>query len=209
MDPRSVQSVSDRLRKVSCMTRATRTFYLGWAMTVGLACSTGAAGIDFQAPAAPGQTERRPDVIFVPTREAVVEAMLKAARVSATDVVYDLGCGDGRIVIAAAKLGARGVGIDIDPVRISEANENAQKAGVTGKVQFRQQDLFEADISEASVVTLYLLPSLNVKLKPRLLAQLKPGTRIVSHDFDMGDWQPEETISVDGKTVYLWTVPKR
>ena len=191
------------------MTGATRAFYLGWAMSVGLACSTGAAGLEFQAPASPVQTERRPDVIFVPTREAVVDAMLKAARVGPNDVVYDLGCGDGRIVIAAAKLGARGVGIDIDPVRIKEANENAKTAGVTGKVQFRQEDLFDADISEASVVTLYLLPSLNVKLKPRLLAQLKPGTRIVSHDFDMGDWQPEETISVDGKTVYLWTVPKK
>ena len=191
------------------MTGATRAFYLGWAMSVGLACSTGAASLDVQAPASPVQTERRPDVIFVPTREAVVDAMLKAAKVSPNDVVYDLGCGDGRIVIAAAKMGARGVGIDIDPQRIKEANENAQKAGVVGKVQFRQEDLFEANISEASVVTLYLLPSLNVKLKPRLLAQLKPGTRIVSHDFDMGDWQPEQTFAVDGKTVYLWTIPKR
>jgi ribosomal protein L11 methylase PrmA len=124
-------------------------------------------------------------------------------------VVYDLGCGDGRIVVAAAKLGARAIGIDIDPQRIAEANENAAKNGVTGKATFRQEDLFEADIRDATVVTLYLLPSLNVKLRPRLMDQLKPGTRVVSHDFDMGDWVPDETIEVDGKTVYLWTIPAK
>jgi SAM-dependent methyltransferase len=193
------------------MTRVTRASLLSCAFMAGLSCSTAATTTEPpQAPASPAvQTERRPDVIYVPTREAVVDAMLKAARVGPDDIVYDLGCGDGRIVIAAAKLGARGVGIDIDPQRIAEANESAQKAGVTGKVQFRQEDLFEADIREASVVTLYLLPSLNVKLKPRLMEQLRPGTRIVSHDFDMGDWAPEETISVDGKTVYLWRIPQR
>ncbi len=196
------------------MTRGTRAFLLSWAIVAGLACSTGAStgasnGDDTQFPATPSQAERRPDVIFVPTREAVVEAMLKAAKVGPNDVVYDLGCGDGRIVVAAAKLGARGVGIDIDPQRIAEAKENARAAGVEGRVDFRLGDLFEADIREASVVTLYLLPSLNVKLKPRLMEQLRPGTRIVSHDFDMGDWQPDETIAVDGKTVYLWTIPKR
>ena len=192
------------------MPRGTTTFLLSWAIVAGLSCSTAATGAeDVQLPATPSQTERRPDVIFVPTREAVVEAMLKAAKVGPNDVVYDLGCGDGRIVIAAAKAGARGVGIDIDPQRIKEANDNAQKAGVAGKVEFRQEDLFQADIREASVVTLYLLPSLNVKLKPRLMEQLRPGTRIVSHDFDMGDWQPEQTFAVDGKTVYLWTIPKR
>ncbi len=193
------------------MTRGVRAVFLSAAVVAGLSSSTLAAGPDgSQAPAATQiQTERRPDVIFVPTRELVIEAMLKAAKVGPTDVVYDLGCGDGRIVVAAAKLGARAVGIDIDPVRIKEANENAAKAGVTGKAQFRQEDLFEADIREATVVTLYLLPSLNVKLRPRLMDQLKPGTRVVSHDFDMGDWIPEETISVDGKTVYLWTIPKK
>ncbi len=192
------------------MTRGTRALLLSVAVVAGLACPFGASGrAEAQAAAAPIQTERRPDVIFVPTRELVIEAMLNAAKVGPNDVVYDLGCGDGRIVVAAAKRGARAVGIDIDPERIKEANANAAKHGVTGKVQFRQEDLFEADIREATVVTLYLLPSLNVKLRPRLMEQLKPGTRIVSHDFDMGDWAPEETIAVDGKTVYLWTIPKK
>ncbi len=192
------------------MRRGTRSFLLCSAFVAGLACSTGASpNENIQLPASAPPAERRPDVIFVPTREAVVEAMLKAAKVGPNDIVYDLGCGDGRIVIAAAKLGARGVGIDIDPQRIKEANANAAEAGVSGKVDFRLGDLFEADIREATVVTLYLLPSLNVKLKPRLLEQLRPGTRIVSHDFDMGDWQPEETIPVDGKTVYLWRIPKK
>jgi SAM-dependent methyltransferase len=192
------------------MTRRMRAVVLGAAVVAGLPCSAAAAGPEPNQTQTPAiQTERRPDVIFVPTRELVIDAMLKAAKVGPNDVVYDLGCGDGRIVVAAAKLGARAVGIDIDPVRIKEANENAAKNGVTGKVDFRQQDLFEADIREATVVTLYLLPSLNVKLKPRLMDQLRPGTRIVSHDFDMGDWLPEETIAVDGKTVYLWTIPKK
>jgi SAM-dependent methyltransferase len=192
------------------MTRRMRAVILGAAVVAGLPCAAAAAGPEPNQTQTPAiQTERRPDVIFVPTRELVIDAMLKAAKVGPNDVVYDLGCGDGRIVVAAAKLGARAVGIDIDPVRIKEANENAAKNGVTGKVDFRQQDLFEADIREATVVTLYLLPSLNVKLKPRLMDQLRPGTRIVSHDFDMGDWLPEETIAVDGKTVYLWTIPKK
>ena len=191
------------------MTRRTTAVLLGAAVLAGVSSPSPARAEERQAPAAPVQTERRPDVIFVPTRELVIEAMLKAANVTPNDVVYDLGCGDGRIVVAAAKLGARAVGIDIDPQRIKEANENAAKNGVTGKVQFRQEDLFEADIREATVVTLYLLPSLNVKLRPRLMEQLRPGTRIVSHDFDMGDWAPEQTLSVDGKTVYLWTIPKK
>jgi 2-polyprenyl-3-methyl-5-hydroxy-6-metoxy-1,4-benzoquinol methylase len=192
------------------MTRRTGSFLLAVAIVAGLSCSTGASGAeDLQAPASPLQTERRPDVIFVPTRELVIEAMLNAAKVGPNDVVYDLGCGDGRIVVAAAKRGARAVGIDIDPQRIKEANANAAQNGVTGKVQFRQEDLFQADIREATVVTLYLLPSLNVKLRPRLMEMLKPGTRVVSHDFDMGDWMPDETIAVDGKTVYLWTIPAK
>jgi SAM-dependent methyltransferase len=151
---------------------------------------------------------REPDVIFVPTPQNVVDAMLKLANVHSGDVVYDLGCGDGRIVVTAAKeYGARGVGIDINPVRIAEALENVQKNGVASRVTIRNEDLFEADIKEASVVTLYLLTSLNVKLRPKLWRDLKPGTRIVSQTFNMGDWKPEKEISVDGYTVYLWTIP--
>ena len=150
---------------------------------------------------------RSPDVIFVPTPSAIVEHMLATAKVSKSDVLYDLGCGDGRIVIEAAKrYGVRAVGIDIDPQRIAEANANAKAAGVSHLVQFRNADLFESNISEASVVTLYLLPSLNQKLRPKLLKELKKGTRIVSHDFDMGDWKPAATSNIDGRTVYLWVI---
>jgi len=151
---------------------------------------------------------RKPDVFYVPTPQPVVDAMLKLAHVTDQDVVYDLGCGDGRIPITAAqKYGARGVGIDIDPKRIEEANENAKAAGVTGKVRFLMQDLFESDIHDATVVTLYLLPSLNEKLIPKLKKELKPGTRIVSHAFDMGrTWPPDERGEVDGKSYYLWII---
>jgi SAM-dependent methyltransferase len=159
------------------------------------------------APAEP----RRPDVIFVPTPHATVDAMLKLGEVKRGDILYDLGSGDGRIPIAAAKqFGVRGTGIDIDPQRIAEAIANAKQAGVTGLVSFRQEDLFKADFSDATVVTLYLLPSLNEKLMPRLLSELKPGTRIVSHAFPMGDWKPEQTVELDGGgTIYRWTVPLR
>ena len=153
---------------------------------------------------------RRPDVIFVPTPEAVVEAMLQVAKVGKNDTVYDLGCGDGRIpVTAARKYGARGVCVDIDPQRIKEANENVAKNNVGNLVKVVQGDLFEVDLSPASVVTLYLLPSLNQKLMPKLMKELKPGTRIVSHAFDMGDWKPEQELDVDGRKVYYWTIPKR
>ena len=189
---------------------------------------------------------RAPDVFYVPTPPAVVEAMLKMASVSSSDVVYDLGCGDGRIPVTAAreygckargvdldpklveeslanvrkhgverlvtiaaaqKYGARGIGIDIDPARIAEAKENAKAAGVTDKVTFLEQDLFTSDFKDATVVTLYLLPSLNQKLMPKLKAELKPGTRIVSHAFDMGpEWPPEKKEEVEGKTIYFWTI---
>ncbi|KAA5541300.1 SAM-dependent methyltransferase [Adhaeribacter rhizoryzae] len=153
---------------------------------------------------------RTPDVPYVPTRQTVVDAMLILAKVTKNDVVYDLGCGDGRIVITAAKqYGATGTGIDINPERIKEANQNAQAAKVTDKVKFEQADLFETDFSKASVVTLYLLPSVNLKLRPILLKQLKPGSRIVSHAFNMGDWEPEQKIEVDGSTIYYWTVPEK
>ncbi len=158
------------------------------------------------APAPAQQGLRQPDVIYVPTRQTVVDAMLKVANVKAGDVLYDLGCGDGRIPVTAAKLGARAVCIDIDPRRIAEANENVKKNNVGDRVRVLNQDLFTTDISEATVVSLYLLPSLNLKLRPTLWRTLKPGTRIVSHDFDMGDWKPEQTLNVDGATVYYWTI---
>jgi ribosomal protein L11 methylase PrmA len=163
------------------------------------------------AQAAPQETPtRRPDVIFVPTPEEVVEAMLQVANVTKNDIVYDLGCGDGRIpVTAARKYGARGVCIDIDPQRIKEATENVAKNNVGDRVRVMNADLFATDLSEATVVTLYLLPSLNVKLMPKLMKELKPGTRIVSHAFDMGDWKPEKEIDVNGRKVYYWTIPKR
>jgi SAM-dependent methyltransferase len=149
------------------------------------------------------------DVVYVPTPERVVEAMMDLARVGKDDVVYDLGCGDGRLVIAAAKRGARkAVGVDLDPERIREARENARAAGVADRVTFVEGDLFAVDFSDATVVTLYLLPELNLRLRPKLLA-LRPGTRVVSHDFDMGDWKPEKTRFVAGKAVHAWTVPSR
>jgi SAM-dependent methyltransferase len=153
---------------------------------------------------------RGPDVIFVPTPNEVVDMMLKMAGTSKKDTVYDLGCGDGRIVITAAqKYGARGVGIDIDPERVKEANENVKKAGVADRVKIIRGDLFEADLSPATVVTLYLLTDLNLKLRPKLLKELKPGTPVVSHAFSMGDWKPERTAEVSHATVYLWRVPQR
>jgi predicted O-methyltransferase YrrM len=175
------------------------------------------AGVLAAAVVVAGQTAgarpplREPDVIYVPTPQAVVDAMLEVAQVKSNDVIYDLGSGDGRIPITAAqKYGARGVGIDINPQRIAEANENAKKAGVTNKVKFLNQDLFESDFKEATVVTLYLLQSLNEKLRPKLWADLKPGTRVVSHAFSMGpEWPPEKTLTVEGKTVYYWTVPAK
>lgn len=153
------------------------------------------------------------DVPYEPTHPQVVEAMLRMAQVSRNDVVYDLGCGDGRIVIMAAKkFGARGVGVDIDPQRIKEANEGAQKADVTSLVQFRVQDLMDIDISDATVVTLYLLPSINLRVRPKLFRELKPGTRVVSHAFDMGDWEPDRTLchpKARRGFLYLWIIPAR
>lgn len=154
------------------------------------------------------QNPRPPDVIFVPTPQELVDDMLRLADVKKGDVLYDLGSGDGRIPITAAKrYGIRAVGIDIDPDRIKEANANAARAGVTGLVTFRQEDLFQAGWKEATIVTLYLLPDLNLKLRPRLLKELKPGTRIVSHQFDMGDWRPDKKLEMEGRTIYFWTVP--
>jgi precorrin-6B methylase 2 len=166
-----------------------------------------AAPILASTPQAPSS---QPDVVYVPTPPEVVDAMIAMAGVKDGDVLYDLGSGDGRIPIAAAKkFKVKAVGIDIDPQRITEAKANAQAAGVTDEVTFRQEDLFTADFSEATVVTLYLLDRLNEKLRPRLLAELKPGTRIVSHAFRMGDWEPEKSQDVNGNMIYFWTVPAR
>ena len=178
-------------------------------IVLAFALSAGAQTAVQQAPAAaPQKPLRSPDVIFVPTPHEVVEAMLEVARVGKGDVLYDLGSGDGRIPITAAlKHGiARGIGIDINPQRIKEANENLAKAGVGDRVRFINADLFESNLSDATVVTLYLLSELNLKLLPKLLRELKPGTRIVSHAFDMGTWKPEQTLKVNGRSVYFWTI---
>ena len=162
---------------------------------------------------APAKTTRTPDVIFVPTPTEVVDQMLRVARVTKDDVVYDLGCGDGRIVVTAAKrFGARGVGIDIDPARIRDSRKNVDTSGVADRVEIRQADLFTTDLSKATVVTLYHLHKLNVKLRPKLYKELKPGTRIVSHDFDMGDWMADSVMKVPNttrgeSTVYYWVLP--
>ena len=157
------------------------------------------------------EPEVKLDVPYVPTPQPVVDKMLDLGKVGKGDVVYDLGCGDGRVVITAAKeRGARGVGIDINPKRIAEAKANAEKAGVADKVKFIEGDLFKANFADATVVTLYLLPSVNQQLRPQLWKQLKVGTRVVSHDFDMGpEWPPEKVESVQGKTIYYWTITQK
>jgi hypothetical protein len=189
------------------MARFTASCSLAAALSLAVPATPAPAG---QQPAAQAQL-RAPDVIFLPTPPEVVAAMLKVARVGKGDVIYDLGSGDGRIVISAVKDfgAARGVGIDIDPERIAEASANARQAGVADRVTFLNQDLFTTNFSEATVVTLYLLPSLNLRLRPKLLSDLRPGTRIVSHAFDIGDWVPEQTLDVGGRRVYFWTIPAR
>jgi ribosomal protein L11 methylase PrmA len=178
-------------------------------IALAVACSL-AAPLPLLAQAQKQPAKQYPDVIFVPTPQEVVEDMLRLANVQKGDVLYDLGSGDGRIAITAArKYGIKATGIDIDPERIREANENAKKAGVTSLVQFRQEDLFAADFKDATVITLYLLPDLNVKLRPKLWNELKPGTRIVSHQFEMGAWKPEKRLESNGRTIYFWTVPPK
>jgi methylase of polypeptide subunit release factors len=189
------------------MRRQPLTFLAALIMTGALVVAAAA-----QAPTTSTAPARTPDVPYVPTPDRVVAEMLKVANVKATDVLYDLGSGDGRIVITAAKkYGARGVGIDIDPDRIREANENAKAAGVADRVKFIQGDIFEMDFSEATVVTMYLLQDVNMKLRPKLM-QLRPGTRIVSHNYDLGDWKPERSLNVRANgsqhSVYYWVVKK-
>jgi ribosomal protein L11 methylase PrmA len=182
----------------------------------GFPLKLSATNPSWKSASATKQAQLELDVPYVPTPEVVVTKMLEMANVGANDIVYDLGCGDGRITIAAVRdfKAKRGVGIDLNPDRIREANSNAKAAGVSDRVEFRQQNLFDANFSEASVVTLYLLSDVNLKLRPQLLSQLKPGSRIVSHAFDMGDWKPEQTEIVQESngstsTIYKWTVPEK
>ncbi len=172
--------------------------------------AAGSLGFLCPANAQPVEIAPQLDVPYVPTPMPVVDAMLDLAKVGKSDVVYDLGCGDGRIVVrAASRFGCRGVGVDLNPERVKEAKENAVKSGVTQLTRFEVGDVFDFDFSPATVVTMYLLPSVNLKLRPRLLKELKPGTRIVSHDFNMGDWAPQTTREVSRSRIYLWTVPER
>lgn len=158
-------------------------------------------------------SERRPDIGYIPTPPHVVDALLTLTQVTADDVLFDLGCGDGRILITAAqRFGARGIGIDIDRDRVHDSIQNAEAARVSHLVQFYCQDLYSSDFKEATIVILYLLPHLNLKLRPHLFAQLQPGTRIISHDFDMGDWPPETILHIpieadETATLYTWTIP--
>ncbi|HVR42182.1 MAG TPA: class I SAM-dependent methyltransferase [Thermoanaerobaculia bacterium] len=193
-----------------------RKYALGWiAITLiaaGCADAVPAAAESAPLPGGTPQTRGRVerDVPYVPTPEPIVRRMLDMARVTSDDLVYDLGSGDGRIVIAAAReRGARGVGIDIDPERIREAIENAERAGVSHKVRFIEGDLFDADLRPATAVTLYLLTSVNLRLRPKLLEELRPGTPVVSHDFAMGEWEPDEHVESDRSEVFLWIVPAK
>jgi SAM-dependent methyltransferase len=181
------------------------------ALVAAAVCGAGVVVASSVPARAQSASATKPDVPFVPTPLPVVEAMLEAAGVKAGDVVYDLGCGDGRIVITAAKkFGARGVGIDIDPAMVKAATAEAAVAGVADRVRFTTGNLFSADLSEATVVTLYLLQSLNERLRPKLVRELKPGARVVSHVFNMGpEWPPDKTLTVDRSRIYLWTIPER
>ena len=158
-------------------------------------------------PVLAGFAEPDYDVPYVPTPPELVEKMLDLAEVTASDYLIDLGCGDGRIALAAARRGARALGVDIDPLRIQEASAAARFAGMESRVVFRRKDLFRTPIYEASVITLYLLPRINLELRPRLLTELRPGSRIVSHAFHMGDWRPEADEELDGRRIFLWIVP--
>ena len=188
------------------MTRTRLVAFLVVGLAVGILSTRVSLGVFAQSP-----TVAKPDVIYVPTPQAVVEGMLEMADVRASDVVYDLGSGDGRIVITAArKYGARGVGVEIDGGLVQKARENAAAAGVSDRVRFVNGNLFASDIGEATVVTLYLLQSINERLRPKLVRELKPGTRIVSHVFNMGpEWPPQKTLAIGASPIFLWTIPER
>jgi SAM-dependent methyltransferase len=181
-----------------------RTFPLAAAVCAAL------LALALAAPALPQKRTKRPDAPFVPSTDELTQAMLELAKVSETDVVYDLGSGDGRLVITAAKkYGARGVGVEIDPSLVRLSRENARKAGVSDRVRFVRQDLFKTDLRPATVVTLYLRPEVNLRLRPKLLRELRPGARVVSNTFDMGDWKPDVKQSVGLETIYYWVIPQR
>lgn len=204
-----VAPLSRRARCASALLRACRL--LAGVTALGICAAPPAA---LAAPEAAAPVLRAPDVRYEPTEPEVVQAMLRLAQVRPGERVYDLGCGDGRVVIAAvAQAGAEGVCVDIDPQRIAESRENARRAGVAGRIAFLNRDLYETDISDADVVMLFLYPDLNLKLRPKLLRELKPGARVVSHWHDMGDWKPQRTQYVRaggrGRNVYLWTIPAR
>ena len=185
-----------------------RRFVLGACLVLALtALDLGFFGMRGPALAQDSIFENKKIVPFVPSPQIVVDKMIELAGVKKGDVVYDLGSGDGRIVIAAAKKGARAVGFDIDPDLVAESRANVKKADVQESAEIRHQDILTVDLSPASVVTMYLLPDVNLKLKPNLLSQLKPGSRVVSHSFDMGDWKPDKVERVDGRTIYLWIIP--
>ena len=203
MDQRVSVSVRRRAK------RKLRTILCG---VILAACMAG-IGCDEQ-PTSATTSLREPDVRYEPTSPDVVQVMFRLANVNTGEVVYDLGCGDGRIVITAVReSGARGVCVDIDPERIAESRENAGAAGVTENIRFLNQDLFETDVSDASVIMLFLSPELNLRLRPKLLRELNPGARIVSHWHDMGDWKPQKVVRVRSggreRSIYLWTIPPR
>ena len=208
--------MNDRLESTRCVTRGgCRPRWERSALgCIVLAVHASALPGHAQAPLEPPPALRAPDVRYEPSGPEVVQAMLRLGKVAARDLVYDLGCGDGRIVIAAVReRGARGVCVDIDPQRIAESRDNARAAGVADRIQFRNEDLFTTDIGDATVVMLFLYPDLNLKLQPKLWKELKPGTRVVSHWHDMGDWKPLETMRVvsEGRErpIYFWTIPIR
>jgi SAM-dependent methyltransferase len=187
----------------------TLSFLAGLALVQGTVFDFRGCGLTGLAYAQDSKFESKKIVPFVPSTQIVVDKMIDLAGVKKGDVVYDLGSGDGRIVIDAAKRGAKAVGFEIDPDLVAESRASIQKAGVQESAEIRNQDILTVDLSAASVVTMYLLPDVNLKLRPNLLSQLKPGSRIVSHAFDMGDWKPDKVEQVEGRTIYFWTIPAK
>jgi precorrin-6B methylase 2 len=180
----------------------------GWFVSEPVGLKTSVDGVLAQAQESGFESKKI--VPFVPTPQEVVEGMLEVAQVNKGDVVYDLGSGDGRIVITAAKkYGAQAIGFEIDPARIKESRESIRQQGLEKLAEIREQDILTVDLSKANVLTMYLLPSVNLKLRPKILSEMAPGSRVVSHAFDMGDWTPEKVVQIDGRNVYYWTVPQR